>query len=59
MRLGNTAGFTLIELTIVVAGLIVAIILLPAVQSTRNERVTCSLSPSECQMTVGPGQGGK
>ena len=54
MRLGNTSGFTLIELTIVLAGLVLVVILLPAVQSSKNANTTCGLTPSACQMTVGP-----
>ena len=54
MKLGNTSGFTLIELTIVLAGLVLVVIsMLPAVQSNRNANTTCGLTPTECQMTVG------
>jgi type II secretory pathway pseudopilin PulG len=56
MKLGNTSGFTLIELTIVLAGLVLVTILLPAVQSSSNARTDCGLAPSQCEMTVGSGQ---
>ena len=56
MRLGNTYGWTLIELTIVLAGVVLVVILLPAVQSNKNGRsMDCSLTPSQCEMTVGSG----
>ena len=57
MKLGNTSGFTLIELTIVLAGLVLVTIMVPAVQSNNNAKTTCGLTASECQMTVGPGGG--
>ena len=57
MKLGNTSGFTLIELTIVLAGLVLVVILLPAVQSNKNAKTACGLTPTECQMTVGPSGG--
>ena len=45
MKLGNTAGFTLIELTIVLAGLVLATVMVPAVQSNSNARTDCGLRP--------------
>jgi competence protein ComGC len=57
MKLGNTSGFTLIELTIVLAGFVLVTIMLPAVQSNSNARTDCGLTPSQCQMTVGHGGG--
>jgi len=58
MKLGNTSGFTLIELTIVLAGLVLVVIsMLPAVQRSDNTRIDCSLTPSQCQLTVGSGGG--
>src|SRR5262245_43062216 len=55
MKLGNTSGFTLIELTIVLAGLVLVTILLPAVQSSGNARTACGLEVSQCEMNVGGG----
>jgi type II secretory pathway pseudopilin PulG len=56
MKLGNTSGFTLIELTIVLAGFVLVVIsMLPAVQRSDNARIDCGLTPTECQMTVGSG----
>jgi competence protein ComGC len=58
MKLGNTSGFTLIELTIVLAGFVLVVIsMLPAVQRNDDGRIDCGLTPTECQMTVGPGGG--
>jgi hypothetical protein len=35
----------------------VVISMLPAVQRNNDGRIDCGLTPTECQMTVGPGGG--
>jgi hypothetical protein len=51
-------GFTLIELLIVLGGLVLASLTLPAVQSERNPNVQCEVvrpdaPPSPCVLSVG------
>lgn len=46
-------GFTLIELAIVLAGLILTAVFLPAVQSNSNQNVECTSLASTCEMPVG------
>lgn len=53
MKNTQQAGFTLIELVLVLAGLVLGTMFLPAVQSNSNPRVQCETSTAGCEMTVG------
>jgi prepilin-type N-terminal cleavage/methylation domain-containing protein len=51
-------GFTLIELVLVLAGIVLGTMFLPAVQSNNNPRVQCDTRVDSCEMAVGRKAGG-
>jgi type II secretory pathway pseudopilin PulG len=59
MTRAKESGFTLIELTILLAGaILVGSVFLPAVQSEANQNVRCETATGVCVMPVGE-TGGK